>query len=178
MSGGDGAREAFVLLLPWALAAVAAWIIWVDVTSFIIPDGAVVAFACLGLGARLGLGGVGGDGLGASLLFTGLDVVLTGGLLLALRELWFRRYRRDGIGLGDVKLAAAGGILIGASGFAAALFAACLAALCYVFARRLRGQPLASTDRVALGALLAPAIWGVWMLQRATGASDLLAITF
>ncbi|WP_020188168.1 prepilin peptidase [Methylopila sp. 73B] len=141
------------LLLPTAAALVTAWIAWRDARSFIIPNEAAAALAALGIAARLAEGGGATDALGA----LAVDVALTGGLLWAVREAYFRARGRDGLGLGDVKLAAAAGCLAGAAGFAVALFAASLAGLVVAALRRAGRE-----DRLPFGALLAPAVWVVW----------------
>lgn len=141
------------LVLPTAAALVTAWIAWRDAQSFIIPNEAAAALAALGIAARFAEGGGTTDVLGA---LAG-DVLLTGGLLWAVREAYFRARGRDGLGLGDVKLAAAAGCLAGAAGFAVALFAASLAGLVVAGLRRAGRE-----DRLPFGALLAPAVWVVW----------------
>lgn len=138
---------------PSAVALVIVWIVWRDATAFIIPDGAALALALLGATIRVGANGATLD-VGLSLL---LDVALTGGALWALREAYYRVKGVDGIGLGDVKLAAAGGCLIGAEGLAIALLAASAAGVAVALARG-----VGRTGRLAFGALLAPAIFAVW----------------
>ncbi|MFD1703833.1 prepilin peptidase [Methylopila henanensis] len=153
---GIAAAAALAVLSPGApLVAAAtlplvAWIIWRDATGFVIPDPASLALAAIGVAARLA-----DDGASlATALSLGADVALTGGALWLLREAFYRLRGHDGLGFGDVKLAAAGGCLIGAEGVAAALLAASLAGLA-VAALRGAGR----MDRIAFGAFFAPAIW-------------------
>ncbi|WP_020179433.1 prepilin peptidase [Methylopila sp. M107] len=144
------------VLAPVALALVVGWIVWSDVKSFIIPDGAAAALGALALGVRLAA-----DGLTpASALFALGGGLACGAALWAVREIYYRARGHDGLGFGDVKLAAAAGVLIGPAGFAVALLAASLAGLAIA---GLRGGAL-RTEKLPLGALLAPAALGVWAL--------------
>lgn len=134
------------------LAVVACWIAWRDARDFIIPDGASASLAALALGVQFAAGGAAGTGWS---LVAGLAC---GAALLAVREGFYRLRGHDGLGFGDVKLAAASGILVGVGGFSLALFAACLAGVAVAL---LRGRE-ARGDRMPLGALLAPAVFAVW----------------
>jgi leader peptidase (prepilin peptidase)/N-methyltransferase len=85
-------------------------------------------------------------------------------LLMLLRWLYWRWRGAIGIGLGDVKLAAAAGAWVGSAWlplvFSLATMAALLAAL--VASRRATGGRLAATTAVPLGSFLAPAIALIW----------------
>ena len=130
-----------------------------DLRTLTIPDGAVVALAALALASRVAAHD--------PMLALVLDMLLTGGVLLAFREAYFRRRGFDGLGLGDVKLAAAGGLLVGAVAFAWVLLAASLLAIAAVGIVRLRARADlgAATGKLAFGAFLAPAIYVAWLWQ-------------
>lgn len=152
------------------VGAVILRIAWQDGADLTIPDGPVLALAALGAGYRLAEDAAWGEPLAGTLLAMGLDLVLCGGLLLAVREAYFRRRGYDGLGFGDVKLAASGGVLAGTSGFAWALLAASLAGMVVALARG--GQPFrpASTqagEKLPFGAILAPALWVAWVVEQA-----------
>ncbi len=151
--------EIVVLATTLAAIALVAWIVVQDLRSFTIPDGAIVAMAALALDVRVAAHD--------PALAIGLDVLLTGGVLLAFREIYFRRRGFDGLGLGDVKLAAAGGLLVGAQAFAFALLGASLLALAGVAALHVmaRGRVALAGRKLAFGALLAPAIYLAWLSQ-------------
>lgn len=154
------------LAIAAALALVGSRIVWQDLADYTIPDAATLALGLLGLASRLCDGIVLGEPPGATLLLVGLDAAICGGALLALREIYYRRRGQDGIGFGDVKLAAAGGVLVGTTGFAWSVLGASLTGLAFVLALRLR-PALSATgapDRVAFGAILAPALWLTWSL--------------
>lgn len=148
-----------------ATGALVVWIVWQDLATFTISDAAVLAVAVVALAFRWS-GAMADDEApwraGASIA---LDVGLCGGMLLLFREAYYRLKGVDGLGLGDVKLAAAGALLVGCVGFSWALFAASLAGLALVGVARLRRR--APAARLAFGAVLAPAVWGVWLIEQA-----------
>lgn len=137
------------------------WIIVRDVSDFIIPDGPIVALAVIGATVRLG--GV-ADAWQPELITLLLDGALCGGAFLIIREGFFRIRGYDGMGFGDVKLAAASGILVGMEGFAWSVFAASALGLVVALGLPLR-RPGLKLDRLPFGALLAPACWLVWAMQ-------------
>jgi leader peptidase (prepilin peptidase)/N-methyltransferase len=84
-----------------------------------------------------------------------------------VREAYFRLRGREGLGLGDVKLAAAAGAWTGWQDLANVVLLAAAAALGLAIARAAVGRGgVAGTDRIAFGAFLAPAIWIIWTLRR------------
>ena len=92
---------------------------------------------------------------------------VTAALLFAFRLVYRRLRGREGIGLGDVKLAGVAGIWLGWSSLPIAFDIAALAALGFVASRGIRSRripdPLA---KLPFGAFLAPAIWLCWLLAR------------
>lgn len=153
-----------VVLAAIALGALVVWIVWQDLSTFTISDAALLAIAALGLALRWSNVSTEGEALWHALLSIALDVGLCGGMLLLFREAYYRLKGVDGLGLGDVKLAAAGALLVGGIGFAWALFAASLAGLAAVGVSRLVG--VAPMERLAFGAVLAPALLGVWLIEQ------------
>ena len=88
-------------------------------------------------------------------------------MLWLVREAYARLRRREGLGLGDVKLAAAAGAWTGWQGLTDVVLLAALAALAFVLARAaMRRKAVAGTDRIAFGAFLAPALWIVWVAHQ------------
>lgn len=171
---GFGPGPAATAAIALALGLVGLRIVWQDLSDFTIPDAATLAFGLLALTARLCEGAASSVPLETTATLLVLDAVLCGGMLLFLREAYYRRRGHDGIGLGDVKLAAAGGILVGTIGFAWAILGASLLGLALVIVLRLRWSPAGATrtmDRVAFGAILAPALWLTWFVAGAAAAS-------
>ena len=159
-------------LMAASVALVVARIAWQDLADLTIPDGAVIALALLGAVFRLGDAVLLDEPLAPTLLVIALDVAISGGLLLAVREVYYRRRGYDGLGFGDVKLAAAGGALAGTAGFAWALLGASLLGLVLVFLLRGRvfaGRPPApEAHKLPFGAVLAPALWVAWLVGEIT----------
>jgi leader peptidase (prepilin peptidase)/N-methyltransferase len=88
---------------------------------------------------------------------------LGAGLLYALAVAYRYLRKREGLGFGDVKLAAVAGAWTGPEGLGPSLLLACLAAFAFVAVTH--RQDLASLQRSTLipfGAFLAPSIWLVW----------------
>ena len=150
LAGVLGAGLAIVML---AIAAV-------DARHFIIPDGLVLAGLALGLVAAA----VARSGL----VVTELANATLRGLLLALLLFGFRAaYRRlrgrEGLGLGDVKLAAVAGVWLSWTEAALAVDIAALSALTIVLLRAFRGQEISGKTPVPFGLFFAPAIWLAWL---------------
>lgn len=157
-----GSREAVAVA---AVVALAGWIAVEDARSFTIPDGAVAGLALVGAAVRLADARALGLAPGGEALRLAVEVALTGGALWLVREIFYRRRGFDGLGFGDVKLGAAGGVLVGAPGFAAALAAASAAGVAVLLVRHGRSPNLAG-EKLAFGTLLAPALALVFALAR------------
>ncbi|RBP04659.1 leader peptidase (prepilin peptidase)/N-methyltransferase [Roseiarcus fermentans] len=88
------------------------------------------------------------------------------GLFLLVRIAYRRFRRRDGLGLGDVKLAGAAGAWLSLPMLPIAIEIAALAALAaYVVRQRKRSRLLRAAGRVPFGAFFAPAIWLGWVMD-------------
>ena len=104
------------------------------------------------------------DWLTALVAASGLAASALGGVAIA-----YRRLRGlDGLGFGDVKLVAAGGVWTGLEGLPWLLVCACAGALLYAAARAARGIPLGRTDRLPFGPFLAGGIVAGWLVTRLT----------
>lgn len=144
------------------MAAIAAQ----DLRRFTVPDSLNLAAALAGFaGVWLEAGSAGLDPT-LQVALAGLNMLLCGGALFILREAFFRLRGVDGLGLGDVKLAATAGIWLGWERFALALLIAAAAALIVVALRRWREGDWPRERRIPLALYLAPAVWAVWALSR------------
>lgn len=135
-----------------------------DLAAFIIPDGASLATAALGLAVAAGVPLLAGEGAGAA-LSAALGAIVTGAAAFALFWLvdaGFRRLGREALGFGDVKLAGAAAVWLTPGDAALALEVAALGALAALLARP-RAGALRDTA-VPFGAFLAPAAWLVFVL--------------
>jgi leader peptidase (prepilin peptidase)/N-methyltransferase len=104
-------------------------------------------------------------GLWATLAAIGLaalQAVICGGAFLAVREVFFRLRGVEGLGFGDVKLAATAGIWLGWQLFAVTVMLAALATLLWIALQTAVSCGWPADRKIPLGAFLAPAIWVCW----------------
>ena len=161
---------ASVLLVPGAVGALGALlaicmvlIAAVDARYLIIPDALTVSALMVGLLSAA----LAADGIGAAALLLpaarGAAFALT---LLAVRVL-YRRFRgREGLGLGDVKLAFVAGVWLDALTIPLTLELAALSALAaYLGGQFGNGNRDILTMRLPFGLFFAPSIWFGWLLQ-------------
>jgi leader peptidase (prepilin peptidase)/N-methyltransferase len=150
----------------WSGAALAALMLAtavIDAERYIIPNqltGAAVALALL----RAGFVGPEAGLVAATWAAVGAIAV---SLPLLLLMLGYRRWRgRDGLGLGDIKLAAVAGAWLGLVTIFAVIELAALSALAaYAVNAWLRRRPLKATAFLPFGLFLAPAIWIGWLAE-------------
>jgi len=140
-------------LLGWGLLALAL----IDRRHFLLPDALTLPLLAAGLGvtALLDPPSLPAHAIGAAagyLAFAGIAAL-------------YRRVRgRDGLGLGDAKLLAAGGAWLGWSALPGVVLVAALLGILEVLVARLAGgAPLAAARPIAFGTWLAAAIWLVWL---------------
>jgi leader peptidase (prepilin peptidase)/N-methyltransferase len=86
----------------------------------------------------------------------------TAGALLLLRWCYTWVRDREGLGLGDVKLAAAVGAWLPAASIPLCFALATCSALMAVALARIRGESINATAKLPLGAFLCPALWLVF----------------
>jgi leader peptidase (prepilin peptidase)/N-methyltransferase len=146
--------------LGWTMLAVAA----IDARRFTIPDALSLPAIPAGL---LASGHLIDPAVG---LLVSPDHVIGAGLggavFWLVREAYFRWRGREGLGLGDVKLASAGGAWIGWEDLLGAVLLAATAALGLAAALAvLRRESLSGVDRIPFGTFLAPSIWIVWWVR-------------
>jgi leader peptidase (prepilin peptidase)/N-methyltransferase len=147
-----------------ALGAVVVVIAIVDIDRYIIPDVAVLAMLLLGLV----LVAVENSGIrGAAIADGVLRALVTGGALYLLRLAYRRLTGIDGLGLGDVKLAAAAGPWLMWPTLPFAIAVAAIAALAATGARAaLVRERVHLKQELPFGAFLAPAVWISFLLER------------
>jgi leader peptidase (prepilin peptidase) / N-methyltransferase len=151
-------------LLGGGLALVMIAIARIDARDLIIPNMLVLAALALGLchaAAVVPAGMI--DGI-CSAIIRGAAFAL---LFFAL-QVGYRRLRgRDGLGLGDIKLAAAGGTWLDWTTIPVVIEIATATALTVYLTRALliQSDELRLTARLPFGLFLAPAIWLGWLLQ-------------
>lgn len=144
-----------------ALAILALAIAIVDRRTFIIPDQLNLSACLVGLVAAA-LAAPGEPHV--AILHAVLRATVVFLALFGFRAGYRRLRRRQGIGLGDVKLAGVAGVWLDWVDLPVAVDIAALAALATVLLRRLRGESLDMRAKLPFGAFLAPAIWLCWLL--------------
>lgn len=159
----SGALAAFLLALavggPWpvvigkaVMGAVLVALVVVDLRRQLLPDGLVLPLLPLGLALAWVTGDSGAAAAGA---------VFGGGLLWAVRAAYLRFRGIEALGLGDVKLMAAGGAWVGLAGIGPALLLAALATLAAAAIARLRGGSVDLATRIPFGPGLALGLYAV-----------------
>jgi leader peptidase (prepilin peptidase)/N-methyltransferase len=152
--GGRGLAGAGLACLMIAIAAV-------DARRFIIPDELTAAALALGL-ADAAIRHP--DGIGEALALAALRGGIVAAAFFGLWALYRRLRGREGIGLGDVKLAGVAGVWLDWPSIPIAVEIAALAALAVCLVRWLAlGRAISTTTRLPFGAFLAPAIWIAWL---------------
>jgi leader peptidase (prepilin peptidase)/N-methyltransferase len=150
----EGLYGAFLAALMLAIAAN-------DARHYLIPNeltGAAFALALLRAAAFV-------PDIGAEALLWPVARAVAVALPLLLLMLAYRYWRgRDGLGLGDVKLAAVSGAWLDLTTVAAVIeLAALLAIGAYVANAALQRKPLRGTAFLPFGLFLAPSIWIGWL---------------
>jgi leader peptidase (prepilin peptidase)/N-methyltransferase len=158
--GADGLFGAFLGLLMFAIAVI-------DCRRYIIPNELTAAAFALAL-LRAGTVGPDADWLG--MVWAALRAAAIALPLLALMSLYRRWRGRDGLGLGDIKLAAVAGAWLGWATIFAVIELATLSALGAYFANAyFRKRALKATAFLPFGLFLAPAMWLGWLLEALLG---------
>ena len=96
-----------------------------------------------------------------------ISVLVCGGIFLVLREVFFRLRGYEGLGFGDVKLAATGGIWLGWQDLPLAVLVSAIGAIILVAVASVAGRGAWSRERkIPFATFLAPAIWCCWVYVR------------
>lgn len=158
----DGPFALASLVLGCAMLAIAL----VDGQKLIIPD--VVSLPAIPAGL-IATGLLADHADRGSLVLAHVGAAVLGALTFyAIRVLYQAWRKQEGLGLGDVKLAAVAGAWTGVDGLARVLLLACVAAFVYVaIAHRKDVRSLQRSTAVPFGVFLAPSIWLVWYVAQA-----------
>jgi leader peptidase (prepilin peptidase)/N-methyltransferase len=139
--------------LGWALLLAG----WIDARHFVLPDAVTLPLVLAGLAVTewLGPGSVYDHAAAAALGYAGF---------WALNAAYRGLRGREGLGGGDAKLLAAAGAWLGVALLPDEILVAGLLALLAVAVRRLAGERLDGTARIAFGPALALALFGLRLL--------------
>jgi leader peptidase (prepilin peptidase)/N-methyltransferase len=153
--GPLGALGAMLALLMLSIAAV-------DARYFIIPDVLVLTSLALGLAAAV----YDTPSSAVEALWPALARAAALSLTqLLLRSIYKLIRGREGLGLGDVKLAAVAGAWLDWQMMAVALEAATVAALAAYVMWSVKTREIDKAVRLPFGLFFAPAIWLAWLIQ-------------
>lgn len=154
--GPDGLLGAFLSALMMAIALT-------DARRYFIPNELTGAAAVLAL---VRAGAVGADADWQALAWTAFRGIATAAPFLILM-IAYRRWRgREGLGLGDVKLAAVAGLWLNFVTVFVVIELATLTALgVYILSGYLWNRPPRATAILPFGLFLGPAIWIGWLVE-------------
>jgi leader peptidase (prepilin peptidase)/N-methyltransferase len=139
-------------ILGWSLLTLA----WIDWHTFRLPDALTLPLLGVGLTAAWM------DSPGA--LYSGVIGALAGYTVLVIVGIGYRLARgRDGLGLGDAKLLAAGGAWLGWAALPWVLLLAAVLGLSLALLHRARGLRLTRETALPFGPPLTFAIWIIWL---------------
>lgn len=160
------------LAVAGGLGLVLLWLVLFDLRWLRLPDRLTLPLALAGLA----------DAVARDAAVPGLATGLAAGAaLLALREAVWRWKGVEGLGLGDVKLAAAMGLWLGPDWFGPALFGAALAGIAGHLSARVLCARLAGGQATAeqpFGPWLALALWAAWLAREAGLPPPLFTLGF
>lgn len=168
--GGAAVGASALLVLPseiglagmvfgWALLALAL----LDARHFWLPDRIVLPLLLAGLAASFLVGRPTplDAAIGAAAGFIGLE---------AIRFIYRRLRKREGMGAGDPKLLAATGAWIGWQLLPILLLVASAVGIVAILLAAIGGKPITRTTRLALGTMIAIAAWPIWLAAPWLGA--------
>jgi leader peptidase (prepilin peptidase)/N-methyltransferase len=160
-------RAVVSCLLGWAMLAIAV----IDAENFIIPDVLSLPSIPAGLIATRLLDDPNSE---YGLLLEHCAAAVVGFIVLyAVKQAYLLWRKREGLGLGDVKLMAAAGAWTGLEGMSHVLLLACVLAISYVAVLNLRNlRAINGTTALPFGVFLGPSIWVIWCVNSlAAGAA-------
>ena len=172
---GVGSAVALIsaMALPWPVALASSVLgalmiagAEVDVRTYLLPDAVTWSGIALGILAASALNPF------EPWLSAGAAVAraaATASVLLLLRWGYSRIRGREGLGFGDVKLAAAVGAWLPLALIPFCFALATCAALVTVMLARLRGESIDATAKLPFGAFLCPALWLVFYAAELSG---------
>jgi leader peptidase (prepilin peptidase)/N-methyltransferase len=146
-----------------ALALLMLAIAVIDQRFFLIPNELTAAAAALGI---VHAAVADPDAIAPAVAWALVRGAVLALLFFGLRAAYRRVRGREGMGLGDVKLAGVGGVWLSWQAIPIAIEIAALSALAAIALTHVLGRRrLHATSRLPFGLFLAPAIWLAWLVQ-------------
>jgi leader peptidase (prepilin peptidase) / N-methyltransferase len=146
-----------------ALALLMILIAAVDARRYVIPDQLTAASLIIGCAHAVI---VATDGIATELAQAAWRAAVLAGIFWSLRSAYRHLRGRDGMGLGDVKLAGVAGVWLDWPMIPIAIEIAALAGLtAYLTRHLLARKPMHLTGKLPFGLFFAPAIWLAWLFQ-------------
>ena len=127
---------------------------WVDLDRYLLPD--VLTLPLIGAGLFYAVTAHG------EICLAGLGALIGYGIIAGLALFWRRRFGREGIGLGDAKLLAAGGAWTGVQALPLILLIGSGTALAVMVVLAIGERSANARKVVPFGPALALGIWTVW----------------
>jgi len=146
---------ALYLAATGGLAIILAIVTIVDIKRMVIPDWANACLLLLGVVSQTVL-------FEADLVWVASSVLALGGLFWAVRYLHRRATGRIGLGMGDVKMAAAAGAWVGLGAIPSFLLFSSVSALLAALGLRVFKRA-AARDRLPFGPFLAAGLLACWL---------------
>jgi leader peptidase (prepilin peptidase) / N-methyltransferase len=133
-----------------------------DARAYLIPDRLTLAAFLLGLGNAAA---VDFANMPENIAIAAARGCVLAFAFFALRDIYRRLRHRQGLGLGDVKLAAVAGVWLDWAVIPAAIEIAALTALfAYMASQLILRHPVEATAKLPFGLFFAPAIWLGWLI--------------
>lgn len=165
-----GIELAALAIAVWAVTEVSGWLLWAtcalgwtllalaatDVRRMVLPDVLTLPLLLGGLGVSVSLPY-------AQPLQHAIAAAVGFGSFYAISRLYRWLRHRDGLGLGDAKLLAAGGAWVSWWGLPTVVLLAAVTALLVALVRRALGDRSVVGQRLAFGPELCLGIWLVWL---------------
>ncbi len=150
------------ILLGWILIVLSAF----DIIGFVLPDFLTYALAAGGLG----LAAHSGAGMA---LESAAGFVAGGASLLLVNSAYRLVAKRDGLGLGDVKLFAAAGAWVGCEGLPQVLLIASVLGLGFAAIYPFGPAKSFLMKKIPFGAALCAALWAAWIWEPLSARSSI-----
>ncbi len=152
-----------MFIASFVLGAAMSIIVYTDAKYFIIPD--VISLPMIPLGILSTAYFSQEMSINYAILYSSISAFFGFGVFYLVKVIYLRFRKIDGLGMGDVKIAAVAGAWTGFTGLNAVLLISCFSALALVLIGHAFGRKISARTAIPFGLFLAPAIWIVWYLQ-------------